>query len=1848
MKGFQFLRPCKFVAWTLLLCSLSILSYGQTITFDNVPPLNGTGNTAGGQAFNFTTNTNITIKSIRGSFSTVSGTINLWYNPVKINGAPTVTALNGWVNLGTTTLTGLAASGANVVQTIPIPLSLNMNAGDTFGFMIQWTGNVYPTTNTTIPTFTDGTVTIIADASCAYTSNAGMTTWYNPRQFNGGVVYEIQNKAPNNASVAEFTAPQSLCGSGSHDVKVRVKNTGKNILTSVNVQWSVDGILQAPLSLTTMLDSFGGTAFSNDTIITLGNVFFGSVPKSIVAWTEFPNFATDTVNDDDTASTVFALSMNGTYSIGGATADYTTIADAVSALNTYGVCGPVVFTVDSASGPYTSNLNLSSVSGCSSVNTITFNGNGSIITSATSPVIDLNNVSYITFDRFNITNTGTTGYGVHVWGGSHHLTFTNNSIAVSTTATVTTCGGFIASGSLTAATTVGNNLQYLTFTNNEIIGGYYSFALAGNTGSLDNYGHFIANNSFRDFYSYGLYLGNADSSTIRGNDINRATRATVTTFYGIYQTACRYLKIQQNRIHDIAGTAAYPFYITNCVSSPGYETEISNNAVYNLNNTTTMYGLYCLTTATTGFNIFHNTIQHNATGTGVVRGAFFSVATTNVNFKNNIISITGVGTGVKTGIYVTTASSGFTSDNNDLYVNSSGGTNYVGYWGAVQSTLANWRTASGQDAASADVDPLFLNVANGDLHPTNNVIKGIGAPLGITTDIIGANRPATKPDPGAYESLKPYNDAATEPTLDLISCSSVQDVKVKLVNGGKNAITGVTVNWMLNGILQTPLVFSSTIDTLGSALGNDTTIVVGQIFPSSGIPDSIVVWTSLPNGVTDTTTYNDTSRFVMKSGFAAGTYTIGSGGAFTNITAALTAMANGVCGPVILELQNNYTSSGETFPLVFPSGNNPANTILLRPQIGATALSITGSSATTLIDFNGSKYVTVDGRQSGGTTGELTIENTSATGSTIRLINGASYNAFKHLTIIGNNTTAASGVVFFSTSTGISGNSNNLIDHSNINGNSASVNCIYSLGSAAPLDNTNNTITNNRIYDFFANVASTDISGIALMDGNSNWTIGTTGNGNYFYQTAARTTTSVPALTNIGLFKAIYINSASVGGVSIVGNRIGGNIPGIPGSVFIIGDATTNVGHTLRLIDNYTSSTTVPNSIQDNTISDITLNSTVTNCFIGIHGRFGMVNTGNITGNKIGSLTSNNSINVFFNNTTTGANAYAIRYEAAGGFVQHNEIGGMSAEVRNATGGMQLLVIYLSGSLPAMLTVSDNIVGGSVAHNIQSTATSLGNVNVMGICASGASTSPLLIDHNQVSNLSNLNTTSGTNNGVKGIYTTGVATGGITISNNIVRSLYTESTNIGIDQTSALLGITCVNSSGSHSIIGNTVYGLKSGTPTVANNIAGILVNGTTTSGIAVEKNNIYGITGTAGNTALVISGIYMGAALTAKVPVWNNMISLGTDTIGANYTEPVAINGIFKNGVGASVLYNTVLVNGTGVGSTVNNSYGYNALSNTAGDSVVNNVFVNLRTNSGSGGNHFAIGIPNATNIVANYNLYYVSGTTLGLFNAIAQANLATWQSLSSLDANSVSSTVNFVSSADLHLTGLSVGDLTLKGTPLTYITTDIDNAPRTITPYMGADEGSVPLPVTLTAFGAEAKGKDVFINWTTTSELNSSYFMVMASVDGKSFDAIGKVKAAKRSTNAIRYQFVHSNAQQWSRGANTLYYRLASVDADGSQQQSGIVRVNFVQKVTSDGLTAYPNPVAGQLTVLWPNHGGEWVTVSVLDITGKEVFKQSKTISVSNSHLVLYDLVSLEKGMYVLQLSNGTQISTLKLVKD
>jgi hypothetical protein len=119
------------------------------------------------------------------------------------------------------------------------------------------------------------------------------------------------------------------------------------------------------------------------------------------------------------ATVSFATPLSGTYTIGGSSPSYATFSAAASALNSQGVSGPVTFNV--RTGTYNEQFVITSVTGASATNTITFQSESGVAsdvtlefsnTSSNNYVVELNGASYITIQNLTITSTEPTfNYG---------------------------------------------------------------------------------------------------------------------------------------------------------------------------------------------------------------------------------------------------------------------------------------------------------------------------------------------------------------------------------------------------------------------------------------------------------------------------------------------------------------------------------------------------------------------------------------------------------------------------------------------------------------------------------------------------------------------------------------------------------------------------------------------------------------------------------------------------------------------------------------------------------------------------------------------------------------------------------------------------------------------------------------------------------------------------------------------------------------------------------------------------------------------------------------------------------------------------------------------------------------------------------------------------------------------------------------------------------------------------------------------------------------------------------------------------------------------------------------------
>ncbi|HYG53044.1 MAG TPA: T9SS type A sorting domain-containing protein, partial [Flavobacteriales bacterium] len=172
-------------------------------------------------------------------------------------------------------------------------------------------------------------------------------------------------------------------------------------------------------------------------------------------------------------------------------------------------------------------------------------------------------------------------------------------------------------------------------------------------------------------------------------------------------------------------------------------------------------------------------------------------------------------------------------------------------------------------------------------------------------------------------------------------------------------------------------------------------------------------------------------------------------------------------------------------------------------------------------------------------------------------------------------------------------------------------------------------------------------------------------------------------------------------------------------------------------------------------------------------------------------------------------------------------------------------------------------------------------------------------------------------------------------------------------------------------------------------------------------------------------------------------------------------------------------------------------------------------------------------------------------------------------------------------------------------------------------------PLPVELTSFNGNKKGKDVLLYWHTQTENEVSHYTVMHSADGVNFSPVGNV-VSNGSNESADYDFTHYKPVY-----GTNYYRLVMVDANNQSKESGIVVINFMEDELVIG-DVRPNPSVGLSYITIDSKGSTDMYIAISDISGK-VIREQKVSLVKGSNTVEINTSLLAKGVYHFAVSNS-----------
>ena len=192
---------------------------------------------------------------------------------------------------------------------------------------------------------------------------------------------------------------------------------------------------------------------------------------------------------------------------------------------------------------------------------------------------------------------------------------------------------------------------------------------------------------------------------------------------------------------------------------------------------------------------------------------------------------------------------------------------------------------------------------------------------------------------------------------------------------------------------------------------------------------------------------------------------------------------------------------------------------------------------------------------------------------------------------------------------------------------------------------------------------------------------------------------------------------------------------------------------------------------------------------------------------------------------------------------------------------------------------------------------------------------------------------------------------------------------------------------------------------------------------------------------------------------------------------------------------------------------------------------------------------------------------------------------------------------------------------------------------------DGSVP--VELTSFSAITIGKEVKLNWKTSTEVNNYGFEIFRSTQNDKYNwtKIGFVNGYGNSNSPKSYSFTD---QDVSNGINS--YRLKQIDTDGKFDYSKEIQVTIDNLPTKFELSQnYPNPFNPSTVIQYALPSEEFVQLKVFSVLGNEISTLVNEVQEAGNYKVEFNASRINassSGVYFYRLEAGSFIDSRKMI--
>ena len=725
---------------------------------------------------------------------------------------------------------------------------------------------------------------------------------------------------------------------GKQPVKVTIQNKGDDWLTSCQINWKVNGVLQTPVT-------WKGKLYTDfyDTL-TLGSYIQRSMAyDTITVWVSSPNNKVDSVLDDDTL-TVIAFGcdslLKGNYTVGtGSQYNFATMSDALDIMEKCGLGGDMTLAL--SSGTYAENISLENINTNGkykiTITSIAGNRDSVIFRPKTGPVVSLNSCAGLIFKDLTFDATKAKPNCIKLGSILKDIEFRHCMIH-----------GFDTAVSNNAFSTIyrasGSPIHNIRFIGNEIIGGSYGIYFYGSGTTARNSHILFDSNHVENYYSYAAYMYYNNNLKVTHNRFDGA-RSGNSYDYGFLSYYNDSSLFNANRFRNKA-LNSYVYGLRSYYTDSF--TVISNNEIILKNTGTTTYGMYVYYTS--GTKVVNNSILLNGSNT-TTYGMYVYTGSTSyyADIHNNISVCLGTGSTAYPNYFTsTTAASRFNVDYNCWWSKAN-----VGYVGGAKTTLAAFQSSLPSAVHDLYMQPVFVHSDTSALLKDNT---GMLCPKvrGVDYDVNGRLRVAQTLR-GAYTNEIPRMNGALNELVNLPGTTLITDTihpSVVLMNAGTDTLREATIRVEIDHVVQ-----GRDIVWKGQLATSETALVPLGTFMLKGGSHQFTAYLTGIGTLKDSIPADDTAKATTFTcaGTLAGSYTVGGTSPDFSTPEEAIKMLNlcGVTGPVTLKVRSGSygaVSISGTVP-----GASSTNSITVIPENNAQVV-IDGGAGTALSLHNSAHW----------------------------------------------------------------------------------------------------------------------------------------------------------------------------------------------------------------------------------------------------------------------------------------------------------------------------------------------------------------------------------------------------------------------------------------------------------------------------------------------------------------------------------------------------------------------------------------------------------------------------------------------------------------------------------------------------------------------------------------------------------------------------------------------------------------------------------------------------------------------------------------------------------------------------